>query len=467
MTADPADLQALLDAKGLLTNRADIGGYTTDLLGYGDADILAVARPRSTEQVADILRWCAANRVAVIPQGGLTGLANGAVSIEQPGALILSLSRMDRIREIDPLGNTIEIEAGAVLANVKAAADDADRYFPLTHGGEGSSQIGGNLSTNSGGNNALRYGVARDQVLGLEVVLPDGTVWNGLRRLRKNTAGYDLKHLFIGAEGTLGIITAATLKIRPKPEVRETAFVAVANPEAALAFLRLLESHVGESVSAFELLSANALARGMTVPNVRYPLRRTYDWLVLLELESATRRFDLKGALEDALGEALEAERVIDAVIAQSHSHREDFWKVRESIPLALIEEKDSLKTDTAVAVDQVPAFIEQAAEAVQSALPGAVCVPFGHAGDGNVHFNVCRPATMTDEGFRALWPKLSHMIEKTALGLGGTISAEHGLGRLKRADFSAFADPVERELMQQLKTLLDPDGRMNPGAIL
>ncbi len=467
MSPDLQDLRASLGGKGLLTAPNDMAPYCADLLGAKAAHVLAVARPANTDQVCETLIWCRRNGIGVVPQGGLTGLVNGAVPAGQAPEVILSLGRMNKIGPVDTLDNTMIVEAGAVLATVKQAAEAADRYFPLTHGGEGSSQIGGNLATNAGGNNALRYGTARDQVLGLEVVLPDGTVWSDLRCLRKNTAGYDLKQLFIGAEGTLGIITKACLKVRPFPRARETAFTAIPGPGAALAFYRDLEQHVGETIAAFELLSPNAVRRGLTIEGARCPFDRTDSWLALVELETAAERFDLKGALEDAIGQGLEDEHIVDAVIAQSIQHRSEFWRLREAIAEAFVDEIDSLKSDTAVPVGQVPAFIIAAGAAVEAAVPGAECNPFGHLGDGNIHFNVRRPDHMAPAQFRERWGVVSEAIEKAALGLGGTISAEHGIGRLKKRGFAASASAADQALLRALKKSIDPQMMMNEGAIL
>lgn len=467
MSSDISRLKEILGEKGLLDDPADMAAYCTDLLGETASPVLAVARPDNTDNVAEVVKWCRAAGIMIVPQGGLTGLVNGAIPNQADPVIILSLGRMNQIHPVDTLNNSVVVEAGAILANVKAAAEAADRYFPLTHGGEGSSQIGGNLSTNSGGNNALRYGTARDQVLGLEVVLPDGTIWSGLRGLRKNTAGYDLKHLFIGAEGTLGIITQACLKVLPLPRTRETAFLAVDSPTAALAMLRRMESEAGELVCAYELLSAAALSRAMTIEGTRYPFDQEYDWLVLVELESASQWFDLQGALEKAVEFGLEEGLIVDAVAAMSIQQRIDFWRLREAIAEALIDEPDSLKSDTAVPVASVPNFLETAEAAVQEAVPGAVCVPFGHLGDGNVHFNVRRPDDMAPEQFRKCWDQLAHAIEMASLKFAGTISAEHGIGRLKQRDFDAVTSAEELALIARLKLAMDPHQTMNAGVLI
>ena len=467
MLSDFNQLVAELGSKSVITDPSAMALYLQDPIGARVKPPLAILRPDSSDKVAKAVKWCRRHHLPIVPQGGLTGLCSAAVPTE-PGvsSVILSMSRLNRIRELDTRNNTITVEAGVVLADIRLAAEKAGRYFPLSHGGEGSSQIGGNLSTNSGGNNAVGYGTAQDQVLGLEVVLPDGTLWRGLRQLRKNTAGYDLKHLFIGAEGTLGLITAAVLKLRPYPQNRATAFVAVENPEKALTLLRDLETHIGETVSAFELLSRSAVSSALEIESARYPLDKMHAWNLLVEVETAARSFDLENALEAGLSEALQTDTILDAAIAQSTSQRDAFWHLRESIATVFVADKSSLKSDTAVPVSRVPEFISNTHKAVCALLPDARPAPFGHLGDGNIHFNVVRPATMSSEDFCVRWDDIAGVIEEQALKLGGTISAEHGIGRLKRDDFIRFSDSVETALMKKLRQALDLDGRMNSGVL-
>lgn len=455
-----------LGPNGVIADRDGMIRYLDDPLATISTPPLAVLRPASSEEASAIMRWSEAHGIAVVPQGGLTGLVRGAV----PGALeqcvIVSLDRMARIRAFDAEGGTMTVDAGAILADVRAAAAAQDFYFPLFHGAIGSSQIGGNLSTNAGGNNALRYGTARDQVLGLEVVLPDGRLWNGLKALRKNTAGYDLKQMFIGAEGSLGLITGAVLKLRPAPRNRASAFVAVRNPTEALKLLRLLSGHLGETIAAFELMSEAALEAALHMEGTRYPLENRASWSVLVEAETPALTHDLAAGLEAGLAEAFEQDLVLDAAISQSDTQREAFWGLREGIASALIEDKSCLKSDTAVPVSQVPAYMENAARAVTAYLPGIRPTPFGHLGDGNIHFNLMRPVDMEPDTFREHWHKLTELLAIEAVGLGGTLSAEHGIGRLKRDELQQFADPVSLDLMRRVKAALDPNGRMNPGVI-
>lgn len=460
------ELSNLLGPKGIITDPAEMARYLDDPLGAVSARPRAILRPATTSEVQAALRWAQAEGAAIIPQGGLTGLTRAAVPCEQENAVILSLSRMNRIRAVDIAGGTMTVDAGVVLADIRSTAAAQDLYFPLFHGAVGSSQIGGNLSINAGGNNALRYGTARDQVLGLEVVLPDGTLWDGLRALRKNTAGYDLRQMFIGAEGTLGIITGAVLKLRPRPRNRATAFVAVQNPNEALELLGVLAGHLGETIAAFELMSDAALGFALQIEGTRYPLDARAPWALLIEAETPAMGHDLEAALETGLTEAFESGLVTDAVVCQNEAQRSAFWLLRENIAVAMIADKSCLKSDTAVPVSQVPAFMETAGCAVLDYLPGTRLTPFGHLADGNVHFNLVHPTDMPQEVFREHWHDLTMLIATEAMKLGGTLSAEHGIGRLKRDEFRALADPVALDLMRRVKAAVDPDTRMNPGVL-
>lgn len=463
MTVDLAALQQRLGAKHVLTDTADMGKYLADPLGAAVVTPHAVVRPASAAEVAYVVAWCRGNGVGLTVQGGLTGLVSGAVPVIGPPGLILSMERMRAVRELDPVNRSITVEAGAVLADVKAQVEHAGLYLPLSHGGEGSSQIGGNLSTNAGGINALRYGTARDQVLGLEVVLPDGRLWNGLRKLRKNTAGCDLKHLFIGAEGRLGIITAAVLKLHALPARRATAWVALETPEAALDLLARLQSQLGELLSAFELLSHEAIDCALTIPGTRLPLDSSAPWYVLIETETSASALDLEPILLDGLDAALERGLIRDAALAQSHAQRQAFWALREAIAAAFIEDRSSIKSDTAVPVSEIAASIVSATASLTGYLPGIRCVPFGHAGDGNIHFNVLRPRTMEPADFAVLMPQIRAILDAEALKFGGTISAEHGIGTLKAGALAACQPAVERDILQRLREALDAEHCLNP----
>ncbi len=461
------ELQSAIGKRGVIRSVEDMARYLADLQGGLPVVPIAVFRPSTTQEAAIVVKWCRKHDVMVIPQGGLTGLTTAAVPTKAGKTAIIALDRMNAIRDIDALNNTVTVDAGVVLADLQAAAVAEERYFPLSHGAQGSSQIGGNLSTNSGGNNTIRYGTARDQVLGPEVVLPDGTVWNGLRQLRKNTAGYDLKQLFIGAEGTMGLITGAVLKLRPYPHNRVSAFVSVESSGAALRLLRSLETYVGETIAAFELMSASAVEFALTMEGARYPLQHLAQWNVLIEVETPSHHLDLATAFEAALAAAIECGDVEDAVISQSVAQRNSFWHLRESIAMAFVEDKDCVKGDTAVPVGRVAAYIERTLEAVAQCVPGARAAHFGHLGDGNIHFNVARPAEMDGAEFRTHWDAIKSLTEQEALKLGGTISAEHGIGTLKLAAFEAAIDPIEKDIMQKLRRSIDPQRRMNPNVLV
>jgi FAD/FMN-containing dehydrogenase len=394
-----------------------------------------------------------------VPQGGNTGLCGGSVPTGRGREIVLSLGRMRRIRSLDALNDTVTVEAGCVLAEVQRAAAEAGRLFPVSLAAEGSCQIGGNLSTNAGGVNVLRYGSARDQVLGLEVVLADGRVWNGLRGLRKDNTGYDLKQLFLGAEGTLGIITAAVLRLHPKPSAGVTAWLAIAAPRAAVELLGRLHENLGERVSAFELISDACLGAVLRhVPEARAPLAARHPWYVLLEIADSGAQAVLTERVERALAECAERGLLLDAVLAQSGEQAAALWRIRESIPEAQFT---NVKHDVAVPVSRTPDFIELATSRLRERFPHAEVYAFGHVGDGNIHYNVGPPALVGER------PAVNRIVYDVIAELGGSISAEHGLGQLKREEIRAHKDPLEIELMQRLKHALDPRGLMNPGKVL
>ncbi|HET6222118.1 MAG TPA: FAD-binding oxidoreductase, partial [Dongiaceae bacterium] len=394
-----------------------------------------------------------------------TGLAAGAIP---QGEIILSLKRMNRVREIDPLDYTITVDAGCVLAEVQRAAAAADRLFALSLAAEGSCQIGGNLSTNAGGINVLRYGNARELVLGLEVVLPDGRVWDGLRALRKDNTGYDLKQLFIGAEGTLGIITAAVLKLFPKPRERVTAFAALGDLAAVVELLARCRSASGDAVTSFELLPRSGIDLGLRfIPGAADPLAERRDYYALIEFSAAAENSDLRPRMEATLAAALEDGLIADATIAESDAQAARLWFLREAVVEIQKVAGASIKHDISVPVSQVPAFIAQASAAVSAALPDIRVVPFGHVGDGNVHFNLYRPEAMSDPAFLAQQPALSRLVHDIAAALGGSISAEHGIGQLRRDDLGDYKPALELELMRRIKTALDPHNIMNPGKVV
>ena len=425
-------------------------------------------RPADTAAVAAIVALCAETGTKLVPQGGNTGLVGGGVPFDGNDEVILSLGRMNRVRAVDALDDSMTVEAGCTLMAVQAAAEAADRLFPLRIASEGTCQIGGNLSTNAGGTAVLRYGNTRDLVLGLEVVLPDGRIWDGLRALRKDNTGYDLKQLFIGAEGTLGIITAAVLKLFPRPRDRQTAFVTIPNVMAAVELLAMARGRSGDAVTAFELMpriGVEFVTRN--VPNTTDPLAQAYDWYALLELSGGAASGDLRPMLEGLLEAGMEAGLVLDATLAESEAQAKAIWRLREELSDAQKPEGGSIKHDISVPVSKMPEFIERATRAALTIVPGARPVAFGHIGDGNVHFNLSQPPGADRAAFLDQWEAVNEVVHDIAAGLGGSISAEHGIGRLKRAEIRRYKSPLELELMQRVKTALDPTGIMNPGKVL
>ena len=451
-----AAFAAIVGERNVLNAAADTAPYTQDWRRQYGAGAEAVLRPASTAEVAALVDLCAREGVAVVPQGGNTGLCGGSVPTGTRREIVLSLGRLNRIRAVDALNDTLTAEAGCVLAEVQRAAEQADRLFALSLAAEGSCQIGGTLSTNAGGVNVLRYGNAREQVLGLEVVLPDGRIWDGLRGLRKDNTGYDLKQLFIGAEGTLGVITAAVLKLHPRPGAQATAWIGVRAPERAVALLARLHARLGERISAFELASRACLEAVLGHdPSARDPLSAPHAWYVLAEFADAGSQEALAAQVQEALADAPELE---DAVLAASAAQARALWKLRETIPEAQFA---NVKHDIAVPVSRVPEFIARAGDALQAAFPGVALYAFGHIGDGNIHYNVGDAALM------ARRDEVNAVVYAAVEALGGSISAEHGLGQLKREAIRAYKDPLELELMAAVKRTLDPQGLMNPGKLL
>lgn len=459
-----SELSQLLGERQVLTAVEDLAPYCTDWRGRYSGSALCVVLPGSTEQVAAVVHACVAASVAIVPQGGNTGLCGGATPVG--GEVVVSLRRMNRIRAIDADNNSITVEAGCTLQAVQEAAAAVERLFPLSLAAEGSATLGGNLSTNAGGVQVLRYGNTRELTLGLEVVLADGRVWNGLRALRKDNTGYDLKHLFIGAEGTLGLITAATLKLFPRPRVHATAWVAVPDPAAALRFLGCLRDAAGDNVTAFEIVGRTALDLVLRhIPNARDPLAGKPEWQVLLELSGA--RDDLAATLEQALQDAAELGLVDDAALAASEAQTAALWALRENISEAQRIEGLSIKHDIAVPVSRVAEFITRADAALQAAFPVVRIVCFGHMGDGNLHYNQSRPDAQSNGEFIAQTAAVNRVVHDLVHELGGSISAEHGLGQLKRDEVLRYKSDTEMDLMRAVKRALDPRGLMNPGKLL
>ncbi|WP_166298665.1 FAD-binding oxidoreductase [Bradyrhizobium sp. 2S1] len=459
-----AKFRAIVGEKYAVTDAADIKPYVTEERDLFQGRSPLVLRPGSTAEVAAICKLATEHKIALVPQGGNTGLVGGQTP--HNGEVVVSLRRLDKIRDIDVESNTMTCEAGVVLQIAQQKASEVDRLFPLSLGAEGSCTIGGNLSTNAGGTTALAYGVAREMALGLEVVLADGRVLNALSKLKKDNTGYDLRNLFIGAEGTLGIITAATLKLFPRPRAIETAYVGLKSPAAALKLLSISRNEAAGSLTSFELLADVAvdfsIRHGI---DIRDPLESKHPWYVLMELSSS--RDDARDTLEAILAQGMEDGIVDDAVIAANLSQRQAFWKLRDEMSAAQKPEGGSIKHDISVPVAAVPAFIEEANAAVVKLIPGARPVPFGHLGDGNIHYNVSQPVGANAADFLERWHDVNAVVFEIVLRMGGSISAEHGIGVLKRDELPDVKDKVAIELMRQVKAMLDPLGIMNPGKVL
>jgi FAD/FMN-containing dehydrogenase len=461
-------LAGIVGPTGLLTAAADTAAYAEDWRRLYQGRTSAVIRPASTAELAAVVAACAEAGVALVPQGGNTSMVGGAVPAEDGSELVLSLSRMNHIRAIDPVDQTLTIEAGATLKAAQDAAEQAGCLLPLSIGSEGTAQVGGILSTNAGGNNTVRYGNARDMVLGLEVVLPDGQIWNGLRRLRKDNTGYCLRQLFVGAEGTLGVITAAVLKLVPRPAQTEVALCAVASPEAALALFTRFHRHDPAAVSAFEYMSGLGMAFVLKhIPGATLPLAAPAAHYALIELATPRPGNDLRANLESVLESALESGEVSDAVIAESAAQRAAIWRLREEHSEGQKREGASIKNDVSVPVSRVPELIARATAACEKLMPGIRVVPFGHMGDGNIHFNLEQPEDMDAAAFLARDHEVMDTVCDVVRDLDGSFSAEHGIGKLKPYMMPDWRGGPELALMQAIKRAIDPRGLMNPGKVL
>ena len=461
-------LAALVEPHALITDQREMAPHLTDWRRAYRGEAIAVVKPATTAEVAAVLKLCAETRTAVVPQGGNTGLCGGSVPVAGQKAVVLSLARMNRVRAIDLDNDTLTVEAGCVLAQIQRAADEADRLFPLSLAAEGSCQIGGNLSTNAGGTAVLRYGNMRDLTLGLEVVLPDGQIWNGLRGLRKDNTGYDLKHLFIGAEGTLGVITAAVLKLFPKPKKRATALVAINDPQTAVALLTHVRGQCGDRLTGFEIIARVCLDLVLAhIDGSHDPLSEIHPWYVLVELSDTLAASPLESLLEQTLTDASESGLALDAAIAASESQASALWALRENISEAQRIDGVSIKHDVSVPVSRIAEFMRQADAALTQAFPGIRIVAFGHIGDGNIHYNCSKPDTQENHVFLSSVPEVNRMVYDIVARLDGSISAEHGLGQLKREEIARYKSPLELALMRSVKQALDPHNLMNPGKVL
>ena len=459
-----ARFAAIVGEKYAVTDPQETAPYLTEERGLFSGHSPLILRPGSTAEVAAICKLATETKTALVPQGGNTGLVGG--QIPHNNEVVISLRRLDKVRAVDIRSNTMTVEAGVILANAQQRAADADRLFPLSLGAEGSCTIGGNLSTNAGGIAALAYGVARDLVLGLEVVLADGRIMHGLSSLKKDNTGYDLRDLFVGAEGTLGIITAATLKLFPKPRSVETAFASITTPDDALALLDISRNIAAGSLTSFELIPQIAI--DFTVkhgPSIRAPMAERHPWYVLMEISSP--RDDARTTIEAILGDGMEKGIVTDAVLAANLDQRNAFWKLREVISPAQKPEGGSIKHDVSVPVAAVPAFLAEADAAVTKLIPGARPFAFGHLGDGNIHYNVSQPVGADTEAYLARWHEMNDVVHGVVAKYGGSISAEHGIGVLKRDELPHVKDPVAFGIMRSIKHLLDPLNIMNPGKVL
>ncbi len=468
-------LRRLLGAAHVLTEAQDVAPFVEDWRGRYRGEVLAVVHPATTHEVAAVVRACAQASVSIVPQGGHTSMVGGATPVgarrdNGTAPVVVTLRRMNRIREVDAVGNTLIAEAGCVLQTLQEAADAHGRLYPVTLGAEGSCQIGGNVSTNAGGTGVLKYGNTREQVLGLEVVLPDGRIWDGLRALRKDNTGYNLKHLFIGGEGTLGLVTAVAVRLHPKPARTATAWLTLDNVENTLACLAEFQSIAGDRIAGYELLNQAQLQAVLThCPDVRLPTDPEAPYAVLVELSDTYIKADLDGLLQDVLSGLSERGLLRDAALAANESQRAAFWHIRHSISESNRKAGMGLSTDVAVPVKSLAVFIDQARRAVQDRWPELEIVLAAHMGDGNVHFiprfSFEQWARLPNPGATA--DAVRATVHDVAISLGGTFSAEHGVGHVLVDELVRLRAPLELELMQRIRTAFDPQGMMNPGKLL
>ena len=461
-------LEQVVGQAGLIQDAERMQSYLSDWRNAYRGNAALVVRPACTAEVAEVVRLCREAGVSLVPQGGNTGLCGGSIPDASGTQVVLSLTRMTAIRAIDPANETITVEAGVILKRLQEAAAEVGRLFPLSLGAEGSCTVGGNLATNAGGTAVLRYGNMRDLTLGLEVVLADGRIWEGLRGLRKDNTGYDLKHLFIGSEGTLGIITAAVLKMFPAVRSLTTAWVALASPQAAVDLIGRMRTLCGDRLTGFELMSRQSVEFVLRhVSGCNDPFNDVHPWYVLIELSDTLVDSPLAQMLESGLGEALEQGDALDAVVASNETQVAALWALREGISEAQNHEGPSLKHDISVPVSSIPAFIEATDRKLLEHFPGVRIVAYGHVGDGNLHYNISKPVGAEDAPFKAQAEAIMHVIYDATVAFAGSISAEHGLGQAKRDAAQRYKSPLELELMRTLKQALDPAGLMNPGKLL
>ncbi|MGJ3263676.1 MAG: FAD-binding oxidoreductase [Salinarimonas sp.] len=460
-----ARLAERLGAANVISTLTDIEPHLVESRGLYRGRALAAVRPKDVHEVSFVLAQCAEAGVPVVPQGGNTGLVGGGVP---HGGVVLSLARLNAVRGLDPLNATITVEAGVTLKTIQDAADEADRLFPLSLASEGTCQIGGNLATNAGGTGVLRYGNARDLVLGLEVVLADGRIWNGLKALRKDNTGYDLKHLFIGSEGTLGVITAAVLKLYPKPKAKVTAFLGCEGPHAALNVFERLREEAGDQLTAFEYIPRFGLDLVLKhADGVTRPLAGDHAAYALVELSSPRADAQLESVIETVLGAAIEDGLVEDATIGASEAQNAALWKLREMLSEVQGREGGSIKHDVSVPVSRVADFIVEASAACEAAMEGIRVCAFGHFGDGNIHFNLSQPVGMEKAAYLGEWERFNRIVHDIVHAYDGSIAAEHGVGLIKRDELKLYKDPVALEAMRAIKSALDPRDILNPGKVV
>lgn len=460
-------LVAVCGEKYAVRDESEMESYVTEWRDRWPGRASLVLRPGSTQEVSEILKICNETQTGVVPQSGNTGAVGGQVPSASGNEIVVSLARMNKVLQVDALDNTIAVEAGCILQTVQEAAEEVDRLFPLRIGSQGSCQIGGNLGTNAGGIATLAYGNARDLALGLEVVLADGRIWNGMNRLRKNNTGYDLRDIFIGSEGTLGIITGAVLKLYPKPRDRAAALVGISSPEPALELLALAQGTTGNGVVGFEIFPHFGMEIVERHSELRNPLSAGYPWYVLMEIAGGAAPGDLTPVLSSILEEAFEADLINDAVVSSSEAQYQSFWSMRERMSEVQKHEGGSIKLDTSVPVSQVPELIARGLAALKDVVPDARPLPYGHIGDGNIHFNISQPEGADQEAFMARWNELTGVINDIALDMSGSISAEHGIGQSKAYMMPKVKTPLEMEILRGLKDLFDPNGILNPGKVL
>ena len=462
-----AKMRAIVGDANVITD--DFAAYANDWRKKYFGKPLLVVKPGTAAEVAAVVKLCAETKTSIVPQAGNTGLVGGGVPDESGTEVIISVARMNKVLEVDTINNTMTVEAGCILQTLQETAAEHDRLFPLSLAAEGSCRIGGNISTNAGGVQVLRYGNTRELVMGLQVVLPSGELWDGLRGLRKDNTGYDLKHLFIGAEGTLGIITAAVLKLFPAPRATQTAFIALESPQKALDLLSHMKGALGDRLTAFELISAFGLSLVTKYfPQLKSPLPGDYPWFVLTDIADSRDASALTEEVEVALGVALEREIILDCAIAKNETEGKRMWELRENMTESQVHEGRNIKHDVSIPISKMAEFIDVADAALEAAYPGVRPISFGHVGDGNLHYNIAHPLEkFTEESWMKEWEHINLIVHDCVATFNGSISAEHGIGQLKREEIKRYKAPLELQVMRSIKAALDPQNIMNPGKVI